>query len=149
MYDSRDDTLSHINEVRNFINEMRDEMLKRASSHDLSKLRSPEKDHFDEWTPRLSSVTYGSDEYRQILSKMKPAIEHHHQNNRHHPEYYPNGISDMNLIDLVEMLCDWKAASLRHQDGDILKSLSINADRHDIPPALVALLKNTIETMGW
>jgi len=30
----------------------------------------------------------------------------------------------MNLIDLIEMVCDWKAASLRMKDGDFLKYVS-------------------------
>ena len=35
----------------------------------------------------------------------------------------------MNLIDIVEMICDWKAATLRHNDGNLLKSVEINAKR--------------------
>lgn len=29
----------------------------------------------------------------------------------------------MNLIDIVEMFCDWKAASERQLDGNLLKSI--------------------------
>jgi len=46
---------------------------------------------------------------------MKPAIEHHYKNNRHHPEHFNNGIDEMNLVDLIELLCDWKAASERNK----------------------------------
>jgi hypothetical protein len=37
---------------------------------------------------------------------MAPALKHHYENNRHHPEHFKNNIDDMNLIDLIEMLCD-------------------------------------------
>ena len=38
--------------------------------------------------------------------------------NRHHPEHFgEDGIRGMNLPDVVEMLCDWKAASERTKDG--------------------------------
>ena len=35
----------------------------------------------------------------------------------------------MTLLDMLEMLCDWRAASLRHADGDIYQSLVINRAR--------------------
>jgi hypothetical protein len=35
----------------------------------------------------------------------------------------------MNLVDIVEMFCDWCAATLRHENGDIKKSLGINQKR--------------------
>ena len=59
--------------------------------------------------------------------------------------HFPNGIRDMTLLDLVEMLCDWKAASERHQDGNIRKSIEHNAGRFDIPPVLAGILENTVK----
>jgi hypothetical protein len=53
----------------------------------------------------------------------------------------------MNLIDLVEMLCDWKAASERHNDGNIRKSIEINASRFTISPQLVKILENTADLL--
>ena len=35
----------------------------------------------------------------------------------------------MSIIDEIEMICDWIAASKKHNDGDPLKSIEINADR--------------------
>ena len=94
-----------------------------------SKLHSPEKEIFDEYTPKLATTTYGSEEYKTYLEEMKVALSHHYSKNRHHPEYHPNGIHDMNLVDLIEMLCDWKAATMRHNDGDIIKSIELNQKR--------------------
>jgi len=56
-------------------------------------------------------------------------------------------ISGMDLSDLVEMLCDWKAATLRHSDGDIMKSLELNIQRYEIDEQLATVLKNTIVRM--
>jgi hypothetical protein len=50
----------------------------------------------------------------------------------------------MTLVDVMEMLVDWKAASERHDDGDIERSLEINEDRFGLSPQLVAILYNTI-----
>lgn len=50
----------------------------------------------------------------------------------------------MNLLDLVEMFCDWKASSERHNDGNLLKSIDINATRFNLNPQLVKIFKNTV-----
>ena len=62
---------------------------------------------------------------------------------RHHPEHFPNGINDMNLIDVLEMFCDWVASSKRHNDGNILKSIDINKERFNMPDELVSIMRNT------
>lgn len=50
----------------------------------------------------------------------------------------------MNLIDLLEMFCDWKAASERHNDGNLRKSIEINATRFGMSPDLVSIFENTM-----
>jgi hypothetical protein len=150
MYDSKVDTLEHIKNVQAFINAVVRCLIDRAQFHDASKLEHPEKEIFDEWTPKLSGVTYGSDEYRNMLKQMKPAIDHHQQNNRHHPEFYGSAeILGMDLVDLIEMICDWKAATMRHNDGNIRRSLEINEKRFSISPQLMAVLENTVTNFGW
>lgn len=54
-------------------------------------------------------------------------------------------VGNMNLIDVVEMLCDWKAATLRHNNGNILKSIEHNAERFAISNQLVRIMANTVE----
>lgn len=54
------------------------------------------------------------------------------------------GIVGMNLIDLVEMICDWKAASMRHENGDVRKSIEINQKRFNYDDTLKSILLNTI-----
>ena len=148
-YDSKADTLEHIRTVQLFIGKFIRRLLDRADEHDFTKLLPPEKETFDRMTPRLSSVSYGSDEYRAMLKEMRPALDHHNHYNSHHPEFYENGIGDMDLVDMVEMFCDWKAASMRHADGDLRKSLSINAERFGIDEQLYSILANTIKRMRW
>lgn len=148
-YDSRQDTTEHINTVRGFMQILIEHLRNRAYDHDASKLVSPEKDAFDVLTPRLKGLTYGSDEYRACLKEMKPAIQHHYENNTHHPEHWPNGVDDMDLLDVVEMLCDWKAAGMRHADGDILKSLEINRERFKLSDQLYSVMVNTVKRLGW
>ena len=149
MYDSREDTTKHIARVDELIAGVQNVLTHRAIAHDTSKLREPEKTIFDEVTPLLKQMTYGSDEYKESLAKMGPALDHHYAFNRHHPEHHENGVCDMTLVDLIEMLADWKAATERHADGNILKSLEINEKRFEIPETLIRILKNTVEQLGW
>ena len=196
-YDCTQDTQEHIGMVRKYIAEFMLSLRARSKDHDASKLESPEKEAFDLLTPRLKGLTYGSDEYRACLRKMKPAIQHHYAHNTHHPEHYkfwkcpicesvfsendappsvydgpdgayrlcPNccangtimeaalepttGVYGMDLLDVVEMLCDWKAAGMRHADGDILKSLEINRKRFELSDQLYKIMVNTVMGMGW
>ena len=143
MSKSRFKTLRHIETVRNFLNSVIHELMNRQELHDQSKLEDPEVEIFEEYTPKLRDITYGSEEYRQCMKEMRPAIDHHNRMNPHHPEHFGNGIKGMSLIDLIEMLCDWKAAGLRHNDGDILKSIEMNQERFGYSDDLKAVMVNT------
>jgi len=105
------DTIKHIHTVRKNIYTMIQDLDQRAQKHDASKLESPEQEIFGENFEELKNTKYGTPEYDALLAKSKPALDHHYANNRHHPEHWPNGIDDMTLLDLIEMLCDWKAAT--------------------------------------
>ena len=143
--ETNQETLKHIEKVREFINFICDLLRDRGINHDKSKMERPEVEIFTEYTKKLASTTYGSPEYKQFLEEMKPALDHHYAKNRHHTSHFPNGIDDMNLVDIIEMLCDWKASSMRHHDGNILKSIDINAKRFKINPQLVKIFRNTVE----
>lgn len=137
------ETYRHIDRVRVLLNKVITELLHRGEEHDQSKLESPEVEVFTEFTPKLAGMTYGSSEFNECKSKMSVALAHHYAKNSHHPEHYKRGIEDMTLIDIIEMLVDWKASSERHHDGNILKSIEINSDRFSISPQLAKILENT------
>lgn len=148
-YDSRAETLIHSQRVGEFIAQVIGELLRRATRHDRSKVEPPEVAVFDEFTPKLKDLTYGSDEYRACLAAMGEGLAHHYANNRHHPEHFPNGVDGMNLIDVVEMLADWRAATERQLDGSLLVSLPIQTERFGLSPQLAAILTNTARDLGW
>lgn len=177
-YDSKKETIEHISKVQENLRKVTDNLHNRSTYHDDSKLKEPEKSIFDEYTPKLKTTTYGSSEYKKYLQEMKVALDHHYKKNSHHPEHYVsfecNGcfalyeidqpycgvcgysqfterpdISRMSLLDLVEMICDWKAATERHADGDIIKSLDINKKRFLISNQLNKILLNTIKELGF
>lgn len=148
-YDSTNDTKEHIGHVQKFLSNIQNAIGTRLYVHDQSKLQEPEKSMYDEYTPKLRAMTYGSDEYKQALKDMGPALKHHYENNSHHPEHYPNGINGMSLLDIIEMLADWNAAGLRHADGNMQQSLKVNKERFGISDQLEEILENTVKELGW
>jgi hypothetical protein len=169
VYDSRPATLQHIRLVQKNLKGFTDVIKKRTSNlpqneaklcsilehmsyvlhtkgriHDQSKLEAPEKEVFDALTPRLQKTTYGSKAYERCLKDLQVALKHHYCANTHHPEYFTDGINGMTLLDVIEMLADWAAATERHDDGNIHNSLQINKKRFNIEDPLVAVLQNTV-----
>jgi hypothetical protein len=138
-------TRKHIRDVRKNIKILLKEISLRAKEHDKSKLESPEKEIFAEANPKLAKVKYGSPDYEEMLKTIKPALEHHYSQNRHHPEHWPQGINDMDIVDLLEMLVDWAAASKRNLNGNIHRSIEANTQRFNISEQLKQILTNTVE----
>lgn len=148
-YDSTADTIKHIQEVQRRLFNVVDNLMERAFKHDASKLEDPEKAAFDKITPKLAGTTYGSEEYKAALREQRPAIQHHYSVNDHHPEHHKRGFWGMNLLQMIEMLADWKAASMRHDDGDLRRSIEQNAERFEYGPMMTSVLISTAEELGW
>jgi hypothetical protein len=138
-------TWQHIDLLRKLLRIAAVELLKRGETHDRSKFDRAEVDTFTEFTPKLKTCTYGSDEYKAHLVEMKVALDHHYGHNRHHPEHFARSIHGMNLVDVFEMLLDWWGSSHRHADGDIRRSIEINRKRFGMSDELVEIFLNTVQ----
>lgn len=141
-------THEHISMVRRIMTLAIMELQRRADFHDVSKLKSPEAEMFAEFGPKLRGMTYDPNnpdsEYEKCREQMGEALKHHYENNSHHPEHFEHGVDEMNLLDVLEMFCDWMAATIRHDDGDIVKSIIKNTKRFNLSPQLAQIFKNTV-----
>lgn len=143
-------TATHIRNVGHNISEIISILLSRAVDHDASKWSEEEWPYFERETPTLAKTTYGSPEYEAARKRLQVALDHHYASNSHHPEFYQKGITEMTLIDLLEMLADWRAAQLRHNPpGSFENSFTINIPRYKISDELATILKNTVKELGW
>lgn len=148
MPDSRPDTWMHIDEVRGLLTLVIQDLAGRAWLHDQSKLVSPEVEAFDVISERLHGSTYGGPEYQATMDEFREQLDHHVMQNAHHPEAHAGGIQGMSLIDLLEMTCDWMAASRRHADGDVMRSIrEVNMARFGFGPELAGILENTVTVL--
>jgi hypothetical protein len=149
-YDSTADTKAHIARVQELLQEIIDNLTVRAAHHDESKLAEPEKSAFDRATPALKELVYGTPEYKQAIKELLgPAVKHHYEVNDHHPEHYENGIAGMSLLAIVEMFCDWRAASERMKGGSLAQSLKVNRERFGANDMLSQIFENTRKELDW
>ena len=137
-------TLEHINEVRKNIWKLIRELDTRGQIHDASKFQSPEREIFAANFEKLAKTVYGSPEYQKLKDEVQVAIDHHYSRNRHHPEHFTNGMHEMDLVDVIELLSDWTAATKRNKNGNIHKSIDFNTPKYNIPPMLAQIMRNTV-----
>lgn len=142
--DTKEETIKHMANVNVLLMGIIMELTKRAQEHDKTKLEYPEFEIFEEFTPKLKAATYMGPEYKGFLKQMRVALDHHYAVSKHHPQHFRNGVDGMDLVDLIEMLVDWKAASMRQKDGNLKASIDANSKRFKLSPQLARIMKNTI-----
>jgi hypothetical protein len=133
----------HQDKVRKLLNYVIGEFWVRYQDHDKSKLEEPEFPIFDKYFDKLLETEYGSPAYTEQLKFIVKAATHHYGVSRHHPEHFTDGVNGMNLIDLIEMVADWIAATSYGPNGNIKKSIEFNTQRFELSDQLVCVFKNT------
>lgn len=109
----------------------------RARIHDLSKLTGAELPGFARLSAAVRGLKYGTQEYRDAMAEHKAVGDAHANGNSHHPEYHLQTCADrspttMGWLDIVEMVCDWWAASRTYgPGGDFRRSVHVGLDRWD------------------
>lgn len=117
--------IAHITHVRAGLERAADDLRRRSLLHDLSKLSADEFEGFTRINRAAREHSYGSEEYRAGLRVEKPTIDLHYSRNSHHPEHHEAQLPTwaephlcraeaMGWLDLVEMVCDWRAAYLAY-----------------------------------
>lgn len=153
--DFENDTRKHQQLVAKYISIVITMLLERAAIHDASKLESPEREVYTKVVPKLKTLTYGSVEYKETTKELGEALKHHHAMNPHHPEHSKaRGIitddlmAEMNLIDIIEMVCDWLAAIERGPNGSITKSVAIGEEKYQLTCQLACILQSTMNDIS-
>ncbi|MGH7274768.1 MAG: DUF5662 family protein [Nitrospiria bacterium] len=105
--------------VRRNLSKLAKALEARALIHDMSKLELDELAGFVEIQQIARNHKIDSPEYKASLAARLP-------------EYYPDGIRDMSLLDLIEMVCDWEAASKTYGKTSLAESLPIQKERFKV-----------------
>lgn len=141
-------TQSHIRDVQELLEDFENLLHLRGHYHDESKLEEPELSGYGNLHEEIKDLPTGSPSYQAVIEKYRPAVDHHYQNNSHHPQHFPNGVNGMSLLDVIEMLCDWKA-SITAVGKDFPTELELNFKRFAIDNQLQDIMRNTCEELGW
>lgn len=120
----------------------------RGTKHDDSKFSEEEMPIFKKYHPKLRSFPYMSDGYKKVLLAMESGVKHHEENNDHHPGFYKDGINEMNMFALMEMLADWISAQWRQNNNQLdysgmMNCIETNCKRFKINDVLKRLLIST------
>lgn len=133
----------HQKKVKKRIDLIVEELNRRAATHDLSKLQEPE---FSAWCEMDKEPHYAYDDpkYMEKKKRWEWLFEEHYRNskNRHHPEHWSGFYNDMDLVDLIEMLCDW-ASFMSFTSEEAPLYLEKQIDRFQFDNTIKDLLLNT------
>jgi hypothetical protein len=144
----RDRIILHNFSVTTGMQRVADELCHKGQHHDKDKLLPEILDDFYPASEKFSGAKYGSEEYRKALSELSPVLSEHYRKNSHHPEHYSNGINGMSLLDLIEMLVDWKSACSAYGDS-FETSMEVAKLRFGIGDQLFDILNNTAKFLGY
>lgn len=138
----------HKESVRILLTTFIKELRERIESHDNSKFDKEEFKPFVSVWNKFKEVDYCSKEYYECLDSVKDAVARHHRLNRHHPKHFQNGVNGMNIIDVIEMIADWYAASKRYKTQSFEQNLILAKEEHNIDSQLFEIILNTFCFFG-
>lgn len=144
--------MRHVERVQGYLADIRHALRQRGMEHDASKFREPEFSAYAAGLPALRSCEYDSPEYNRLREEMAPTMDHHYAANRHHPEHWNaphHGLAGMSLIDICEMMADWKAASGGKNGEGFEGVLEKQKMRFGILEPLYSILVNTAKDLEW
>lgn len=141
--------LSHVSHLREALLRIRQELELRSEVHDRSKLGPDELPGFARINQTARDHAYGSEEYASSLAAEKPTIDHHYAVNSHHPEHFHPNISLMGWLDIIEMVCDWKAAGATYgKTGSLKDSIEVHRKRFDFTKEQWWLIEQVAEFLS-
>ena len=139
--------LNHQRQVSILLRQFARMLENRADLHDLSKLSLDEFGGYVEVNRVARQFPYGSPEYKASLKDNK-VIELHFSRNRHHPEHHPGGVNEMSLIDFIEMVIDWIAASRTYGTTEWEKVIKTQQERFGLTECQLSVIGLLLELFG-
>lgn len=141
------ETMEHKTRVSIMLTRISKDLVRRGKIHDNSKFKSPEREIYNMNHEKLQQVKFGTDEYDKLMNgEMAVAIDHHYKENDHHPEHFEDGVVNMNLVQILEMLADINAVA-DAKGTDVIKTLPEFMRKKNIPENFYTIFRNTLEYM--
>lgn len=107
-------------------------LLQRASLHDNQKFKSEEISCMSQIIGTNNGMINPN---YTMQDSDKMLIETHWKNNRHHPEYFKD-ISNMEELDIIEMVCDWYARQMQYKTDFMEFVITRQGNRFHFPDTM-------------
>lgn len=140
-------TVRHIRTIQAYMTLIGREWAERTRRHDESKFDTIELEGYVGIAEATKGLTAGSQEYLDALEPYRKVIKRHYLLNDHHPEHFDSGVNGMNLIQILEMVCDWIAAST-DREMHPMQSIDAQCERFNIDAQLKKIIINTMNQLG-
>ena len=147
----RKSTHMHKVHVDSLMRDVASEIRRRGKSHDTSKFSGIEASlgemYYEDYN-KINVLNPKETDVNTYEKKMAAAHIEHFKRNDHHIEHFENGLSDMNLIQLTELVCDILAHMMEkgYSKHDCVDKIgSILKSRYDAPDELVSIVAHTVE----
>jgi hypothetical protein len=142
----RHDIIDHKEKVGKNLLKIQTEIGRRMYSHDNDKIANDTIfEVYEQYNSKLRNEKYDSPEFLKYAKIMRPAVQLHTSKNRHHFYDKSNQIKneEVDLIDLIEVLCDWIGATERNPNIDFKEALEYNFEKYNIPKEWRIIMLNT------
>lgn len=118
------DQIEHLQILQKQVLEFCNKLMTSAIEHDRSKWSAVEYEEFVRQRTALRGSVDGKDKAYQDGYRTE-AIQHHVNNNPHHPEYWDSRGLKMPLHEIISMFLDWNSRCIQ-KGGDMEKFWEYN-----------------------
>ena len=125
----------HREEVADALYALADAISRRARIHDRDKLKGKNFRDYVEVSKIGRTHPFGSEAYAEAMKPHKAeggVVDRHFKANPHHPEFYDIPKVQMNFLDIIEMVCDWRAAARTYGTGRLSESVAYQKQNMDL-----------------
>jgi hypothetical protein len=136
--------IKHRYYVSFFLMKLIEDLFLRSNVHDVSKHSDEEFEGFRKSIYYLKGPWGQENRPPEILEQLNESLQIHYKRNDHHPEHFENGMEDMDLVQLLELIADWRAAMIGQDNHDIDETIATGQERFGYPDFMAKILKNTL-----
>jgi len=140
----------HQGRVKNEMNNVILDFVKRSQEHDMDKLLDPKvASVYEEHFTTLKKIDFGTPEYIAYERKNFASAHEIHAQNRHHFYSFRNTTTEPNLSDLIEAIIDIRS-SMEQYNGEFTEEqvLEVLRKKGILDINLEDYILNTLKGMG-
>lgn len=130
-------------DVQHVIHQMSSILNERAVTHDQSAFNQMEMQNA---FIAINAEGKNPIDTQQLLTTVQDI---HFASNPHHPEYHENGVRDMSIFDILELMADWKITSRAKVNTTFDQYLNEQFAVYDVPEYVQSIIRQTAKQLNW